>query len=591
MGVLSSLVTLLATTTSSLDQPVTNGLSLLGTLGAHSLPKFLSDVRLVDGSPWGDHNCTNTNPYKAAPDTGVVRKYDFTISRGILSPDGYERSLLLVNGQYPAPTIEANWGDTIEVTVTNNITGVAEGTSVHWHGFLQHQSQWMDGTPGFTQCPIAPQKTFTYQFRAELFGTSWYHAHYSAQYTDGVVGAVVVYGPTPKDYDIDIGPILLSDWYHVDYYTTVRSLTAARPGLPPPQPTSDNNLINGKMNFDCSVATNTSVKCSSNAGLSKFKFQSGKTHRLRLINTGADASQQFSIDNHTMTVIANDFVPVQPYNTTVVTLGIGQRTDVIVEADGDSHEAYWIRSNATCAKANQPYALAVLYYENADVDGLPKSSPWNSPSIGCANDPLETTVPMYAINPGEPAETTTLNMTVGQNATGHWLWYMNNSSFRTDYNQPVLLLAEGGNTSYPDSPEWNVVNTGSASSYRFIVNNDTPTSHPMHFHGHNMYILAVGTGVWDGTIVRPDNPQRRDVQNVPANGYLVWQADADNPGTWPFHCHIAWHASTGLSVDILENPGQIEHLAIPEASYQLCQEWQTFSATGQVDQIDSGLRL
>jgi len=210
--------------------------------------------------------------------------------------------------------------------------------------------------------------------------------------------------------------------------------------------------------------------------------------------------------------------------------------------------------------------------------------------VGCANDALEQTIPMYHIEPGDPADTMTLNMTVGQNASGVWLWYMDDSSFRTDYNQPVLLLAKGGNTSYPDSPEWNVVNTNSASSYRFIVNNQTPVPHPMHFHGHNMYILAVGTGSWDGsTVVRPNNPQRRDVQMVPANGYLVWQADADNPGSWPFHCHIAWHASTGLSVDILEQPKQIENMPVPDTSSQVCRDWQAFSATGEVDQIDSGL--
>lgn len=48
------------------------------------------------------------------------------------------------------------------------------------------------------------------------------------------------------------------------------------------------------------------------------------------MNTGADAAQQFSIDAHDMTVISNDFVAVEPYTTNVVTLGVGQRTDVIV---------------------------------------------------------------------------------------------------------------------------------------------------------------------------------------------------------------------------------------------------------------------
>ena len=59
-----------------------------------------------------------------------------------------------------------------------------------------------------------------------------------------------------------------------------------------------------------------------NAGISKFNFTSGKTHRLRLINAGADGMQRFSIDNHTMTVIAQDFVPVRPFDTKVVTLGV-----------------------------------------------------------------------------------------------------------------------------------------------------------------------------------------------------------------------------------------------------------------------------
>ena len=90
------------------------------------------------------------------------------------------------------------------------------------------------------------------------------------------------------------------------------------------RPPSDNNLINGKMNFACGNSTGNSTKgaCVNNAGLSKFSFTSGKKHRLRLINSGIQAIQKFSIDNHNMTVIANDFIPVVPYETTIVTLGV-----------------------------------------------------------------------------------------------------------------------------------------------------------------------------------------------------------------------------------------------------------------------------
>ena len=47
------------------------------------------------------------------------------------------------------------------------------------------------------------------------------------------------------------------------------------------------------------------------------------------------------------------------------------------------------------------------------------------------------------------------------------------------------------------------------------------------------------------------NPQRRDVQLLQPDGYLVVQYDGDNPGVWPFHCHIAWHVSQGLYVNLL----------------------------------------
>lgn len=59
-------------------------------------------------------------------------------------------------------------------------------------------------------------------------------------------------------------------------------------------------------------------------------------------------------------------------------------------------------------------------------------------------------------------------------------------------------------------------------------------SHPIHLHGYNMYVLSEGAGTWNGVVVNPDNPQRRDVQQVRANGYIVVQFDPDHAGVWPF---------------------------------------------------------
>ena len=147
--------------------------------------------------------------------------------------------------------------------------------------------------------------------------------HYSAQYSGGAHGPMVIHGPKHEEYDIDVGPIILEDWFHADYYSLVEGTMN---GLFPP---SNNNLINGRMNYPCA---NTTLPCTPNAGTSKFKFESGKKHLLRLINMGAEGNQKFSIDGHQLKVIAVDYIPVEPYMTNVVTLAVGQRTDVVVSA-------------------------------------------------------------------------------------------------------------------------------------------------------------------------------------------------------------------------------------------------------------------
>ena len=194
---------------------------------------------------------------------------------------------------------------------------------MHWHGILHKASQWTDGVPGITSTPIPPGDSYTYSFKADLYGTSWYHSHYSAQYAGGIWGPMIIHGPTNVPYDVDLGPIPLNDFYHRDYHSVVQDVMGT--DLSKIRPASDNNLIAGKMNFDCSSVTD-GTKCTNDAGLAKFKVASGKTYRMRLINTSAQAIQKFSIDNHTMTVMANDFVPIKPYNTTVVTLGVSRAT-------------------------------------------------------------------------------------------------------------------------------------------------------------------------------------------------------------------------------------------------------------------------
>lgn len=50
----------------------------------------------------------------------------------------------------------------------------------------------------------------------------------------------------------------------------------------------------------------------------------GKKYLLRLINTSVDTTFIFAIDNHDITVMSSDFVPIVPYKTDSVLVGIGK---------------------------------------------------------------------------------------------------------------------------------------------------------------------------------------------------------------------------------------------------------------------------
>jgi FtsP/CotA-like multicopper oxidase with cupredoxin domain len=113
-------------------------------------------------------------------------------------------------------TIEANWGDDIVVNVKNSLT--TNGTGIHWHGLRQLGTNEMDGVSGVTECPIAPGATKVYKFKATQYGTTWYHSHFAVQYGEGLTGGIVIHGPASADYDIDLGYLPFSDWFHETMY-------------------------------------------------------------------------------------------------------------------------------------------------------------------------------------------------------------------------------------------------------------------------------------------------------------------------------------------------------------------------------------
>jgi FtsP/CotA-like multicopper oxidase with cupredoxin domain len=432
----------------------------------------------------------------------------------------------------------------IHIAVTNSITGPEEGTALHWHGLRQKKTSWYDGVPSVQMCPIAPGQTFVYEFQADLYGSSWYHSHLTAQYAGGLLGPMVIHGPTdnyPSGIGdvIDLGPILLTDFYYQDYYQDYSELVAqsvSSNAVYSQLITSDNTLIQGKMSTDCGNAPSGS-NCTGNSGLAKFNFTSGRTRLLRLINTSAAAFIIVSLDDHNMTVVANDCVPIKPYTVTQVQLFVGQRTDVLITADQPA-DAYWlrIRQPTLCALSIQPFGLSAAYYDGVDTTKKPETLPqadFIEPTlIHCGNDALTLTEPYLTLVLDPPDQLIYINITQAINATGHVHYLMNGSPFMADYNYPTLNETYNNDTSFPSQA--NAYNFGSAENVRLVFENEVPFGHPLHVHGQNMWVVDEGVGAWDGEIVvRPTNPQRRDTQTLQPNGYMVAQLKSDNPVVWP----------------------------------------------------------
>ncbi|KAF2812433.1 putative multicopper oxidase, type 1 [Mytilinidion resinicola] len=568
----------------------------------HNVRRATSSVAPSSTSKAADAACTNgptsrncwsggysvlTDFDKKWPTTGNTVSYTLTVTNTTCNPDGNgPRICFLYNGQYPGPTITADWGDTVQVTVINKLTG--NGTVIHWHGIRQLNTNIMDGVNGITECPVAPGDTKVYTWKATQFGTTWYHSHYSSQYGDGLIGAIQINGPASANYDVDLGTYPVNDWYYstADQLNVIASNNLQSGQAPPP---ADTLLVNGKN------------KSPGGAGAyDQVTLTKGKKYRLRLINTSVDNNIRVSLDNHQLQVITSDLVPIKPYYTNWVLLAIGQRYDVIIYAN-QTVANYWFRAEVAtdCASSNNFYGRSIFSYTGA-TSGDPTTTAFTSPSGGCVED--KTLVPWVTNTVSssdflKQVSNLQVDLTVEQvttNGQNIVVWGVNVSAIDVDWRKPTLQYVKDGNTSYP--AVYNLIELPTEGIWTYWIIQETPGTnvpipHPIHLHGHDFYVLGTGSGTFDinssPSTLTWANPTRRDVALLPGGGWLAIAFPTDNPGAWLMHCHIAWHISEGLGVQFLEAKSQI---TLPGSDWDTqCTDWKTYYENPVYEKIDSGL--
>ena len=401
---------------------------------------------------------------------------------------GLEAAAWTYNGTIPGPLIRVQVGDRLIVHYTNNLP---RPSTVHWHGLRVPIE--MDGVPAYSQPPVEPGESFSYDFTVPDAGIFWYHPHVmsDAQVGFGLYGAFLVEDPMEQVGVEDELVIVLSD-IDVDPDGALRSPdTGGSAGMAFGRE-GEYVLVNGRRR-------------------PTLRARAGVPQRWRVVN--AAKSRYFELflgSDHVFRKIGGDggLVEYSEDHLTLV-LGAGERADVIVQPMAEPGSDLMLTSGLH----DRGYG-STEYRMNEDLMVLAIA---DMPPHTGARLPQTT----RDIQPYEPDGATgvSLQLTLGQDPGDLSFEYGIN---HVPFWKATPVLAKLGETQI-----WTIENT-------------TPWSHPIHLHGFFFLVLDA-----DGKPVRP--LEWKDTVDVPFEDTrkLLVRFD-ERPGTWIFHCHILDHAEGGL---------------------------------------------
>ncbi|EFX02163.1 iron transport multicopper oxidase fet3 [Grosmannia clavigera kw1407] len=494
-------------------------------------------------------------------------RLSWNITMARLAPDGVQRDVILVNGQFPGPTVEARSGDTLVIEVFNSID---ESLTLHWHGLHMKGANHMDGPDGFNQCPIPPGGKFVYEIPTDSqSGTFWYHAHSELQRADGLYGGFIIHNPYKAEastyqYDQEL-LFLIGDWYHFvgkEIFAVFKDPTSNGD-----EPCPSSFLINGRGYFDCSnVVPAAPVNCSETQ-MPSIVLDKKLRYRFRLINVGSLSGISTTVSDGTMKAIQIDGgLPVVSHEANSIgVLYPAQRVDFILSWPESAAQT---DTELMITVDDEYYVLSMLDPPSRSVQISPASSTGrpseevpsyeNSPSI-VQFDLREAHGPVLTSSLPDPdnlymiysvVEILSHNKYIPKGYINHTSWIPQKkpllSTVRSEWDNHQLVPWTGS------KPVW----------VELTINNIDTQGHSFHLHGFDFYVIASyeGLGGWDyynpftpWTLPRggPFNvvdPLQRDTIYVPPYGYAVLRFLADNEGIWLLHCHILWHAASGMTM-------------------------------------------
>ncbi len=521
--------------------------------------------------------------------TVMAGEYSLTVDRVEIDTDAFTRSGIGYNGASPGPVLRFKEGEDVVINVTNNLS---EQTSIHWHGLILPFEQ--DGVPGISYPGIAPGETFTYRFPIVQSGTYWFHSHSRFQEPDGAYGAIVIEPKKREPFRFDREYVvqltdahphagdrimrnlkMMPDYYNRKQRTVADFFRDAKEkGF---GATLSDRLDWGGMRMmpndieDLQGFTPLINGKSSQQNWTGL-FKPGERIRLRFINSSAMTYFDIRIPGLKMTIVQSDGNNVQPVTVDEFRIAVAETYDVVVQPKED--QAYLIFAESMGRTAYASATLAPREGENAEMPTLRKDPLLTMADMGMAHEGMDHSAMGHGSMPMTHAmpDGTMMQGTMDHSAMGHGA-APTADPFYAAGSGLLPSAAEGGKfLSYADlraqkplyehraaTREIELRLTGNMERYTWSINgvkykdaepiklqygervrfkfvNETMMTHPMHLHGM-WSILDNGNGKW--------NPVKHVISVNPGTT-VAMETEVDAPGQWAFHCHLSYHADSGM---------------------------------------------
>ena len=269
-----------------ITRPVSRRTLIQGTAGGAAVATLATTHGLVDDTAAADHGAPETAP-RLRELTLTASEFDHELMPGVdVRVWGY-------NGTMPGPEIRVTEGDTLRVTLRNELP---VPTTIHWHGLNVPNA--MDGVAGLNQAPVEPGGEFVYEFVATPAGTRWYHSHTDPafQVAMGLYGALIVEPRRPAAaYDRE-HPLVLAEW-------DAELTPAVAAGLEPRGP-RDATLRGGELGADLFL-----INGKMHGAIEPIRIAEGERVLIRLVHTGS-IPHPIHIHGHSFKIVATDGNPV-----------------------------------------------------------------------------------------------------------------------------------------------------------------------------------------------------------------------------------------------------------------------------------------